>query len=163
MILNPSVRIEPVRTDSRGPRIVPARVCLLAAHLDRSDTPAIPGMHAPLHHVAAAIFRIGSVMGVVVVGIVVIIAAIVGEHRGPGAPSCIDQSANVGIAGGDDAVEWHGDFLVTGQCFQPFDIGLPGVHRGLLVGEVGGALVDFLHRDEIRGDQRFPTIQRRFG
>jgi hypothetical protein len=78
MILNPSVRIEPVRTDSRGPRIVPAGVCLLAAHLDRSHTPAIPGMHPPLHHVAAAIFRIGIVIGVVVVGIVVIIAAVVG-------------------------------------------------------------------------------------
>jgi hypothetical protein len=76
MILNPSVRIELVRTDSRGPRIVPARVCLLAAHLDRSDTPAKPGMHAPLHHIAAVIAIVGIVVAVVVVRITVI--AIVG-------------------------------------------------------------------------------------
>jgi hypothetical protein len=44
-----------------------------AAHLDRSRTPAIPGMHAPLHHVAAANAIIG-----IVVGIIVIIVAIVG-------------------------------------------------------------------------------------
>src|SRR5260370_39107342 len=47
MILNPSVRIEPVRTDSRGPRIVPARVRLLAAHLGRSDPPARTVMRGP--------------------------------------------------------------------------------------------------------------------
>jgi hypothetical protein len=73
MILNPSVRIEPERRDSPGPRIVPAGVCLLAAHLDWSDTPAMPGMHAPLHHVAAAIFRVGIVVAVVVVRITVIV------------------------------------------------------------------------------------------
>jgi hypothetical protein len=73
MILNPSVRIEPVRTDSRGPRIVPARVCLLAAHLDRSDTPAMPVTRSPLHHVAAAIFRVGIVVAVVVGRITVIV------------------------------------------------------------------------------------------
>jgi hypothetical protein len=48
-----------------------------AAHLDRSDTPAIPGMHAPLHYVAAAIAIVGIVVGVVVVGIIVIIVAVV--------------------------------------------------------------------------------------
>ena len=46
--------------------------------MDRSDTPAIPGMHAPLHHVAAAIAIVGIVVGVVVVGIIVIIVAVIG-------------------------------------------------------------------------------------
>src|ERR1700756_3606842 len=47
-----------------------------AAHLDRSDTPAIPGMHAPLHHVAAAIARVGVVV-VAVVRITVIAIVVV--------------------------------------------------------------------------------------
>jgi hypothetical protein len=43
-----------------------------ATHLDRSDTPAMPGMHAMPDHVAAAIV----IVGIVVIGIVVI--AVVG-------------------------------------------------------------------------------------
>jgi hypothetical protein len=49
-----------------------------AAHLDRSSTPAMPGMHAPLHHVAAAIAIVGIVVGVVVIGVAVIIVVVGG-------------------------------------------------------------------------------------
>jgi hypothetical protein len=52
----------------------PSKTAGSAAHLDRSNTPAIPGMHAPPHHVAAAI----AIVGIVVVGIIVIIVAVVG-------------------------------------------------------------------------------------
>src|ERR1700682_608414 len=38
-------------------------------------------MHAPLHHVAAAIAIVGIVVGVVVVGIIVIIIAVVGVRE----------------------------------------------------------------------------------
>ena len=61
-----------------GGRTVKGQLCLLAAHLDRSDTPAISGMYAPLHHVAAAIAIGGIVVGRVVVGIIVIMVAVVG-------------------------------------------------------------------------------------
>ena len=84
------------------------------------------------------------------------------EHRRPGATARIDQRADVGVARGDHAVERHGDLLEAGQRLQPLDIGLAGIHRSLLVGEIGGALVDFLHRHEIRSEQRFPPRQRRF-
>jgi hypothetical protein len=47
------------------------------AHLDRSDTPAKPGMHAPLHHVAATIAIVGIVVAVVVVRITVIAIVVV--------------------------------------------------------------------------------------
>ncbi len=43
-----------------------------ATHLDRSDTPAVPGMHAMPDHVAAAIV----IVCIVVIGIVII--AVVG-------------------------------------------------------------------------------------
>jgi hypothetical protein len=56
----------------------PSKTAGSDAHLDRSDTPAISGMHAPLHHVAAAIAIVGIVVAVVVVGITVIIVAVVG-------------------------------------------------------------------------------------
>jgi hypothetical protein len=52
----------------------PSETAGSATHPDRSDTPAIPGMHAPLHHVASAV----AIVGIVVVGIVVIIVAVVG-------------------------------------------------------------------------------------
>ena len=48
----------------------------LAAYLDRSDSPAIPGMHAPMHQVAAAIAIVGIVVGIVVVGIIVIVVGV---------------------------------------------------------------------------------------
>src|SRR6267143_699320 len=37
----------------------PSKTAGSAAHLDRSDTPAMPGMHAPLHRIAAAIAVVG--------------------------------------------------------------------------------------------------------
>jgi Tfp pilus assembly major pilin PilA len=42
-----------------------------AAHLDRSDTPAMPGMHAPPHHVTAAIAIAGIVVGVGIVSVII--------------------------------------------------------------------------------------------
>ena len=84
------------------------------------------------------------------------------EHRRARAAAGIDQRADVGVARGDDAVERHGDLLVAGQRLEPLDIGLAGIDRGLLVGEVGGALVDFLRRDEVGRDQRLAPRQRRF-
>ena len=81
---------------------------------------------------------------------------------GPDTAAGIDQRADVGVARGDHAVERPGDLLVAGQRFQPFDIGLAGFDGGLLVVEVGGALVDFLHRDEVRGEQRLAPRQRCF-
>ena len=50
----------------------PSKTAGSAAHLDRSDTPAIPGMHAPPQHIAAAV----AIVGIVVVGIVVIIVGV---------------------------------------------------------------------------------------
>ena len=84
------------------------------------------------------------------------------EHRRPGAAAGIDQRADIGFARGDHAIERHRDLLVARQRFQPFDIGLTGIDGGLLVGEVGAALVDLLRRNEIRGDQRLAPRQRRF-
>jgi hypothetical protein len=81
------------------------------------------------------------------------------EHRWPRTAAGIDQRADVGVARGDHAVEGCCDLLVGRQRLQPLDIGLAGIHRRLLVGEIGGALVDFLHRHEIRGDQRFSAVQ----
>ena len=45
----------------------------------------------------------------------------------------------------------------------PFDIGLAGVDRGDFVGEISRALVDFLHRDKVRGDQGLAARQRDLG
>ena len=84
------------------------------------------------------------------------------EHRRARAAAGIDQRADVGVARGDHAVERHGDLLVAGERFEPLDIGLAGIDGGLLVGEVGGALVDFLRRNEVRSDQGLAPVQRRF-
>ena len=84
------------------------------------------------------------------------------EHRRSRAAAGIDQRADIGVARGDDAVKRHRDLLVAGERFQPFDIGLAGIDGGHLVGEVGGTLIDFLRRNEIRGDQRLAPVQRRF-
>jgi hypothetical protein len=56
----------------------PSKTTGSVAHLDMSATPAIPSMHTPLHHVAAATAIVGIVVGVVVLGIIVIIVAVVG-------------------------------------------------------------------------------------
>ena len=82
------------------------------------------------------------------------------EHRQPGARAGADQRADVGVALGDDAVERRGDRLVAGQRLQPLDVGLAGMDGGLLVGEVGGALVDVLLRDDGRTQQGAAARQR---
>jgi hypothetical protein len=44
-----------------------------AAHLDRAQTPAIPRVDAPLHHIAAAIVIVGIVVSVVLIAVAIII------------------------------------------------------------------------------------------
>src|ERR1700730_2114021 len=45
-----------------------------AADLDRLQMPAVPVMHAPLHHIAAAIVIVGIVIGVVRIIVIVVVA-----------------------------------------------------------------------------------------
>jgi hypothetical protein len=72
--------VAPVLNSNSPDQIIsfhPSKTAGSGAHLDRSDTPAKPGMHAPLHHVAAAIAIVGIVVAVVVVRITVIAIVVV--------------------------------------------------------------------------------------
>ena len=78
------------------------------------------------------------------------------------AQAAFDQRADVSVAFGDEAVERRGDLLVARENLQALDIRLGGMDR-LLVLQVGGALIDILLGDGVRGQQHAPAAQRDIG
>ena len=62
-----------------GPALLPAVKGAAAGsvtNLDRTETPAVARMHAPLHHVAAAIVVVGIVVGIIRIAVVVTVIII---------------------------------------------------------------------------------------
>ena len=72
----------------------------------------------------------------------------------------VDQGADVGVAGGHDAVERRSQALEIGKHFEPIDVGLGRLGKGLLDREVAGLFIDGLLGHRVGSTQRLPALCR---
>ena len=80
------------------------------------------------------------------------------EQFGSRGLSGVDEIADVGIAGRDDAVE-RSDHPFEGlEVLEPRDVLLGRIHRGLLGGGIGRAIVRVLFGDRLGLEQSLPAL-----
>ena len=70
----------------------------------------------------------------------------------------INQIANIGVTGSNDAIKRSKNALITLQLFQPAHIGSAGVDGGLCGNHIAAGLICFLLRYGVFGQQALPAI-----
>ena len=75
----------------------------------------------------------------------------------------VDELADVGVAGGEDAVEGSVDFFEGLEFFEAADVGGAGIDGGFFGGEVALGLIGFLLGDGAGADEELPAGGGDFG